>query len=275
LKDINSQITIKRRLVLTLISGLLMLNVIILETIFHKTIDAPVGLATITIVLAIVISCVLQQTRPLQEIEPGDLIIFNHGEPTRDSMFNVDSNSLKLTEAYLNVVTRLNVDINQFTLVMKRGSYPSAVAFGLGKGKSIWVSAGFVAKLSANELESVIAHEIGHLVHHDALETIIIFCTFAILIISFIPAIVLSFFSREDILPILIVISFLPTLLILPFLLRLYEFHADAYAASLGFGFGLSKCLFRNAYSHQHIFDTHPSNSARLDALRQYWDINF
>ncbi len=195
-------------------------------------------------------------------------------------------------------ITRLAEDAgikveNVFKFNMSKNTKKANAAFtGLGKSKRILLGDTLLDNYGKNEIETVIAHELGHYKKKHIIKNIIIgtAASFGTLfIISILYKISLSWFGFNRIqeiaaLPILSVWAMLIGLIETPLtniLSRKFEYEADEYAVSAtnkpaAFISTLNKLTEQNlADKNPHpfvewFFYSHPSITKRVNAIRRY-----
>jgi STE24 endopeptidase len=176
----------------------------------------------------------------------------------------------------------------------KRSAHGNAYFTGFGRSKRIVFFDTLLARLSPDEVEAVLAHELGHFTHRHILKRIV--ASFAI---SLVGLALLGWLSRQpwfyqglgvtpqpgDLLggyALLLFFLALPafTFVLQPvssWLSRRHEFEADAYAARQSSAEDLSRALVKlyedNASTltpdpvHSAFYDTHPPAAIRLARL--------
>jgi len=182
---------------------------------------------------------------------------------------------------------------NVFKFDMSKNTKKANAAFtGLGKSKRILLGDTLLENYSYDEIETVIAHELGHYKKKHIIKNIIIstvtsFVTFYL--ISILYSVSLPFFNFESItriaaLPLLALWGTLISLIITPvsnFISRKFEYEADRYAIEStnkkeAFINTLEKLTDQNlADRNPHpliewFFYSHPSIKNRIDALENF-----
>jgi len=135
---------------------------------------------------------------------------------------------------------------------------PASNAFAFGRTRNdsnLALHAGIIRDLSPSELESVIAHELGHIYHRDFI-VMTIASIIPVLLYYMAIVVISSFFGgrsqddRPNFVAVLIgglLARFLGQLLVL-WLSRTREYHADAFSAKLTSGKDLAKSLVKITY---------------------------
>jgi STE24 endopeptidase len=182
---------------------------------------------------------------------------------------------------------------NVFTFDMSKNTKKANAAFtGLGKTKRIILGDTLLNNYSKDEIETVIAHELGHYKHKHILKNILFgtissFLTFFIISILYKSS--LSWFDFESItqiaaLPLLSLWAMIIGLIQTPIgnlLSRKYEYEADRYAIESthkpeSFMNTLNKLTDQNLGDREPhpfvewFFYSHPSIKNRVDAIRNY-----
>lgn len=182
---------------------------------------------------------------------------------------------------------------NVFTFDMSKNTKKANAAFtGLGKTKRIILGDTLLSNYSKNEIETVIAHELGHYKHKHILKNIVFgtvssFLTFFIISVLYKNS--LSWFDFSNIsqisaLPLLSLWAMLIGLIQTPvgnILSRKYEYEADRYAIEStlkpeSFINTLNKLTEQNLGDkepHPFIecfFYSHPSIKNRIDAIKKF-----
>lgn len=204
----------------------------------------------------------------------------------------LENESLKLRISELAKNARLKVE-NVYSFDMSKNTKKANAAFtGLGRTKRIILGDTLLEKYSDNEIETVIAHEIGHYKHKHITKNLIIgtlssFIT--LFLIAKLYELSLSWFGFESItqisaLPLLTLWSILIGLLTTPLgniLSRKFEYEADRYAIDLtrkpvSFINTLEKLTEQNLGDKEPhpfvewFFYSHPSINNRISAIRQF-----
>ncbi|NNM83435.1 MAG: M48 family metallopeptidase [Burkholderiales bacterium] len=174
----------------------------------------------------------------------------------------------------------------------KRSSHGNAYFSGFGKTKRIVFYDTLLEKLDGSEIEAVLAHELGHFMHHHIVKRILVSFAFSLV---FLWALGMAkgqswFFeglhahSRSDAMALLLFFMVAPSFTfsmkpLSSFYSRKNEFEADAYAAKQAGGEDLIRALTKlyqesartltpdPLYSMYH--DSHPPASIRIAHLRQ------
>jgi STE24 endopeptidase len=177
----------------------------------------------------------------------------------------------------------------------KRSSHGNAYFTGMGRSKRIVFFDTLIERLSINEIEAVLAHELGHFKHRHIVKRII-----TIFAMSFFALALLGWLSTQggfykglgvavepSLWPAIALILFTYTLPYFSFWLapiasatsRKHEFEADAYAASQTNAADLVSALIKlyqdNAATltpdrlHSRFYDSHPPATERIAQLKK------
>lgn len=173
------------------------------------------------------------------------------------------------------------------TVYVANNKYPNAYAIG---NRSVVVTTGLLGNASDEELEGLLAHEIGHIVHGDSVKRTVastintagnIACWIMVGIIALLAFLGEIFGGRSGIIT-LVALAFAFVALIMKLALKLVqyllelgmlavgrseEYRADAYAKSLGFGHGLGSFLSRV----QYIESSHRGSGLSFPARIRRW----
>ena len=186
---------------------------------------------------------------------------------------------------------------NVFKFDMSKNTKKANAAFtGLGKSKRILLGDTLLENFSEEEIETVIAHELGHYKHKHIIKNIIIGTASSFLtlyIIAFLYETMLPLFGFNSILqiPALPIIALCGTLIgliqtpLTNILSRKFEYQADEYAISTtkktdAFVTTLEKLTEQNLGDkdpHPFVewyFYSHPSIKKRIAAIRKFCEIN-
>jgi STE24 endopeptidase len=158
--------------------------------------------------------------------------------------------------------------------VSNRTRKANAALTGLGATRRILVSDTLLADYSDDEIEMILAHELGHHVHRDiwkgmAFETALALAGFYVaarLLVALAPAAGLRGPSDVAGLPLLVLSAGAVSLVLVPFanaLSRLFERNADRYALDLGRNAAAFISAMRRLAS-QNLAEEHPSPLARI-----------
>jgi STE24 endopeptidase len=158
--------------------------------------------------------------------------------------------------------------------VSDRTKKANAALMGLGRTRRILVSDTLLSEFSDDEIEMVLAHELGHHVHKDiwkgiAFEAALALAGFYLasrLLVAFAPVVHLR--GPDDIagLPLLLLGAGAVSLVLVPLanaLSRLFERNADRYALELGNNASAFVSAMRRLGS-QNLAEEHPSRLARI-----------
>ncbi len=171
-----------------------------------------------------------------------------------------------------------------------RSSHGNAYFTGFGSSKRVVFFDTLLERLESDEIEAVLAHELGHFKHHHVIKRIIMLFT-----ISFVGLALLGWLKQQDwffvglgvkqpsdymALVLFLLASPVFLFLLRPFLAsysRKNEFEADAYAASNSDANNLVTALVKlyrdNASTltpdpvHSAFYDSHPPASIRIEKL--------
>lgn len=194
------------------------------------------------------------------------------------------NNLINKTGAKINGIFEMNLS--------KKSKTANAALAGIGKTRRIILSDTLLDNYSSDEIEVIMAHEMGHHVFNHLWKGIIIqsvLILFLLLIISYTLHWGVSIFHLTGIsdiagLPYLLCISIVFSIVFLPFVnfyLRLLEYQADQYAVAItgknaAFIHALKKLSEQNLSEKQpnpvveFIFYSHPSVSKRIEKIKVY-----
>lgn len=191
----------------------------------------------------------------------------------------------------LTIGTKLKIE-NVFRFNMSKNTRKANAAFtGLGKSKRILLGDTLIENYSPDEIETVLAHEIGHFQKKHIIKNILIGATFSFVSLFLIAQLYnasiywLGFESITQIsaLPLLLLYGMVVSLIFQPasnYLSRKYEYEADAYAVKIT----NKKEVFINALEKlneqnlgdkephpfvEWFFYSHPSIKKRIDAIKK------
>lgn len=195
-------------------------------------------------------------------------------------------------------ITKLSEDAgikleNIYTFNMSKNTKKANAAFtGIGKSKRIILGDTLIENYSKDEIESVIAHELGHYKHKHITKNIIqgtVNSFLTLFLIAYLYQISISWFGFESIteiaaLPLLTLWGMIIGLIQTPissFISRKYEYEADRYAVSV---IGTSEYLISslNKLTDQNLGDknphpfvewyfySHPSVAKRVNAMLEF-----
>lgn len=214
------------------------------------------------------------------------LPIFNKYTPIKDE---------KLTSRLSKILKMENIKIKGFFKedMSKQTKKENAFLAGMGKTKRVVLGDNILEKMNVDELETIIAHEVGHYKHKHMLKNIFIGSIFQLLLFfiiniflrKYFPDFLTSLDANLTTLPIFILsFSFLNTIFISPivnFLSRHFENQADNYSFShsqntrafITAMAGLANRNLSNAYPTSLIkifYYSHPPVGERLDNAESY-----
>lgn len=161
----------------------------------------------------------------------------------------------------------------------------AAVAGALPRNRHIFLTDALLAYFTDNEIETVVAHELGH-IRYKHIQTYMLFSLFYLLsypfFYTFIEEPLVIHFGESQILPAVCSLAFLIIyfVLIFRYLSRRCEHQADLYAVRLtgkpeAFKTALMKLAVLNSVPKSirrlfEIFNTHPSIDRRIDFVNQW-----
>lgn len=174
-----------------------------------------------------------------------------------------------------------------------RSSHGNAYFTGFGASKRVVFFDTLLERLNANEIESVLAHELGHFKHHHVIKRIILMFTASFLGLALLGWLMNQPWFYTDLgvtqasnymaLMLFLLISPVFLFLVRPLMAsysRKNEFEADAYAATHASAKSLVEALVKlyrdNASTltpdpiHSAFYDSHPPASIRISKLAAY-----
>ncbi len=200
----------------------------------------------------------------------------------------------RLMEFINNLKLKIRIENIYQVDLSKKSNTANAAMMGMGKTKRVAFSDTLLDQFSPDEIESVLAHELGHLVnrHHtkasiiSAVFLFIFFFSANLIIKSFHTSFGITNIADPSSIPFLALIFSAEGIILLPFLnhiLRQFEYSADKYSAEVSTNpealiEALEKLAAVNLIKKEPsqiveaLFYSHPSVQKRIDYIRSIID---